>query len=165
MPETKPSTQEAQSGAEYAVFQKDVGTWDAHVIVRPGPGQAEQVSRGVSVSRLAAGGRWLITDFRNETTGFEGHGVYGWDPTKKKYVGTWVDNMRTSLSVSEGTWDEATRTMTYWNELTRPDGNVMRWREVTETRDADTHVFRSLFPGPNGTEFEMMTVTYTRRAP
>jgi hypothetical protein len=149
--------------AEYAVFQKDVGTWDAHVVVRPGPGQPEQVSTGVTVNRLTAGGRWLIADFRNETTGFEGHGVYGWDAMKKKYVGTWVDNMRSSLCVAEGTWDERTRTMTYWNEFTRPDGNVLRWREVTASPDADTQVFRTFFPGPDGTEFEAMTVTYTRR--
>jgi len=163
MSQPKPSSQEPQAGAESAVFQKDVGTWDAHVVVRPGPGQAEQVSRGVRVNRLVAGGRWLVSEFRNETTGFEGHGVYGWDAVKKKYVGTWVDDMRSFLAISEGTWDEKTRTMTYWNELTRPDGNVMRWREETETRDADTQVFRSLFAGPDGAEFEAMTVTYTRR--
>jgi len=163
MSQTQSPPQQPQLGAEYAVFQKDVGTWDAHIVVRPGPGQPEQVSRGVTVNRLVAGGRWLVTEFRNETTGFEGHGVYGWDATKKKYVGTWVDDMRSFLSVAEGTWDEQARTMTYRNELTRPDGNVMRWREVTESRDADTQVFRTLFAGPDGSEFEAMTVTYTRR--
>jgi hypothetical protein len=53
--------------------------------------------------------------------------------------------------------------MTFWHEMKRPDGGLMRWREVTEMRGADTQVFRSFIPLPDGTEFEMMTVTYTRR--
>jgi hypothetical protein len=152
-----------QPGAEHAVFQKDVGTWEAEVEVRPGPGAPPQRSRGVAVNRLACGGLWLVTEYKSEGTGFEGHGLYGWDPAKKKYVGTWVDNMRTTLALAEGTWDAGSRTMTYWHELKRPEGSVMRWREVTQTRDADTQVFRSFIPLPDGTEFEMMTITYTRR--
>ena len=59
--------------------------------------------------RLACGGLWLISDFLNETTGFEGHGVHGWDPRKKAYVGTWVDTMRTFLGLVEGSYDPAAR--------------------------------------------------------
>ncbi|HYO59183.1 hypothetical protein [Archangium sp.] len=35
---------------------------------RAGHRQPEQVSKGFTVNRLVAGGRWLITDFRNETS-------------------------------------------------------------------------------------------------
>ncbi len=56
------------------------------------------------------GGSSLVIDFANDS-GFQGHGVYGWDPAKQKYVGTWVDPMRTFLSPMEGTWDAATKTM------------------------------------------------------
>lgn len=163
MPQPQPQFQVPQAGAEHAVFQKDVGTWDAQVEVRPGAGVAPQSSKGVMVSRLICGSQWLVMDFKIESSDFEGHGLYGWDPAKKKYVGTWVDSMRTTLAQAEGTWDAATRTMTFWNELKLPNGNLMRWREVTETRDADTQVFRSFMPTPDGKEFETLTVTYTRR--
>jgi hypothetical protein len=146
---------------ELEVFQKDVGTWDATVEVRVSPGAEPMVSKGVSTSRLAFGGRWLITDFENET-GFGGHGVYGWDPGKQRYTGVWVDPMRTSLTVMEGTYDAEARKMTMHGELKRADGSTLAWREVTETVDADTQVFRSFMPGPDG-EFEMMKVTYRRR--
>jgi hypothetical protein len=139
---------------EQDVFRKDVGTWDAELEIRPEPGQPPQRSQGVSVGRLIAGGRWLVVDFKNQTTGFEGHGVYGWDAAKKKYVGTWVDDMRASLTVLEGDWDPAQRTMTFHAE---------RWREVTTTVDDDTQIYRLFFPGPDGKDFEMMTVTYRRR--
>ena len=147
---------------ELAVFQKDVGTWDAEVEIRPAPGAPAQLSRGVAVSKLIAGGRWLITDFKNETSGFEGHGVYGWDAGRKQYTGVWVDPARSSLVVANGTWDAAKRTLTFSAEAKFGERTI-QWREVTESRDADTQVFRSLFPVPGGADFEMMTVTYRRR--
>ena len=147
---------------ELKVFEKDVGTWDADVEVRPMPGAPLIPSRGLMVNRLIGGGRWLVSDFTNETSGFQGHGVYGYDPAKKKYTGVWVDNARTFLAVAEGTWDAATHTMTFDTEIALPDRR-MRWRETTQSKDADTQVFRSLMPTPEGGEFEMMTVTYRRR--
>lgn len=150
-------------GPGHEVLKKDVGVWDAAVEIRLGPGVPPQLSKGVAHNRLACGGLWLVSDFKNETTGFEGHGVYGFDPRKDRYVGTWVDPMRTFLAVGEGTFDPASRTMTMWFETTGPQGKPMRWRETTETRDGDTQVFRSFLPGPDGAEHEVMTVTYVRR--
>jgi hypothetical protein len=164
MSESQQGFQLPQAGVEHAVFQKDVGTWDAQVEVHPAPGAPPQLSQGMMVGRLMCGGQWLVMDFKNETSGFEGHGLYGWDPAKKKYVGTWVDNMRTTLALAEGTWDAATRTMTFWHEMKLPDGRNMRWREVTEGQGADKQVFRSFIPMPDGKDFEMMTITYTRRS-
>jgi hypothetical protein len=149
-------------GPEHEVLRKDVGTWDAVVEVKTGG--PTQVSTGVMVGRLACGGLWLVTDFKNET-GFEGHGVYGFDPVKGKYTGFWVDPMRTGLAPMEGLWDPSTKTMTMVAELVLPGGRTMRWRETTETVDDDTQVWRSLMPGPDGREVEVMKTTYRRRRP
>ena len=157
-----PAFEPPSPGPDHEVLRKDVGVWDATVELRMAPGGPPQVSSGVAKNRLACGGRWLVSDFVNETTGFEGHGVYGYDPRKGSYVGTWVDPMRTFLAVGVGTWDAATRTMTFVIEAELPHG-PMRWRETTETRDADTQVFRSFMPLPGGGEHEVMTVTYRRR--
>jgi uncharacterized protein DUF1579 len=148
--------------AQLAVLAKDVGTWDAEVVVRAGPGAPPLPSRGKSVSRLACGGRWLVTDFDNES-GFEGHGVTGYDPRKGCYVSTWVDNMRTFLAVAEGSWDAEKRTMTFVYSATLPDGRTLRWREETRSVDDDTQLFRQVMPGPDGTEVETLAVTYRRR--
>jgi hypothetical protein len=130
-------------------------------VVRPGPGAPEQRSKGVAHSRLV-GDRWLVTDFKNET-GFEGHGIFGWDAARKAYVGTWVDPMRSFLTVMEGAWDPDTKTMTFRAEAKLPDGHLLSWREQTEHVDENTQVFRQLWALPGG-EHEMMHVTYTRRA-
>src|SRR5262249_23046475 len=139
------------------IFAKDNGTWDAEVIVRPGPGLPEQHSKGVS-EQYTVGGRWLVVDFKNET-GFEGHGIYGWDETRKAFVATWVDPMRTLMTIMEGQWDAAKRTLTLEGRATLPDGRTLEWREVTEHLDENTKVFRQLWGN-----HEMMTVTYRRRS-
>jgi hypothetical protein len=89
-------------------------------------------------------------------------GVYGFDGARGKYVGTWVDPMRRSLVVAEGTWDEATRTMTYWSEI-NAGGRTIRWRETTESVDQNTMIFSTFMPLPDGGGFEMMRITYRRR--
>jgi hypothetical protein len=147
---------------EHEVFKKDVGTWDAEIEVRPGPGAPVQRSRGVSENRLVGGGAWLVTDYRADS-GFEGHGVYGFDQTRNKYVGTWVDSMRRFLVIAEGFWDPEGKKMTYRGEAKMPDGRVVQWREETTTVGKDHQVFRSFLRLPDGSDFEMMTVNYRRR--
>ena len=95
-------------------------------------------------------------------TGFEGHGVYGYNVAGDRFIGTWVDDMRTTLHLGEGTWDAATRTMTYVWKATGPDGQTRTWRETTETISDSHQVFRVLIPLPDGTDFEMMRADYRR---
>ena len=156
----RPAPSPPKPGPEHAVLQKDVGTWDAVVEVKMGG--PPQISKGTMVARLACGGLWLVTEFENET-GFEGHGLYGYDPIKKKYTGLWVDSMRTALAPMEGTWDPSTRTMTLVGEMGLANGSTLRWRETTETRDGDTQIWRFLMAAPDGGEAEVMKTTYTRR--
>lgn len=134
------------------VFEKDVGVWDALVEVYVGPGDT---SKGVMTSRLALGGNWLISDYKGNS-GFDGHGMWTWDATKGKYVGVWADAGTTFLATGEGTWDADKKTMTFFYE-----GKGMKWRQIVETVDQDTQVFRSFVP--HDAAKEMMKVTYTRR--
>ena len=50
------------------------------------------------------GGLWVLSKFEGDFGGmkFEGRGQFGYDPIKKKYVGTWIDSMSPTLSVLEG---------------------------------------------------------------
>jgi uncharacterized protein DUF1579 len=94
---------------------------------------------------------------------FQGHGVEGWDPAKKKYVGTWVDSMSTALSLTESTYDAASRSMSGTLESPGPDGRPMKMRAVTQYTDDDTRVFTMYMPGPDGKEAPSMRITYKRR--
>jgi hypothetical protein len=151
-------------GPEHEVLKNDVGTWDATVEITPAPGAPPMVSKGVETSTLL-GGLWLVTDFKSDMMGqpFMGHGTTGWDSGKKKYVGTWVDTMSSGISLSESTWDPATKTMTGWMEGPDMMGRIVKTKAVSEWKDADTRVFTLYTPGPDGKEVAGFKITYKRR--
>lgn len=144
-----------------AVYDKDVGTWDAEMEIRPGPDAPVIHQRGVSHNRRIAGGRWLVIDYRADS-GFEGHGVYGWDPARSCYVGIWVDSMSSVVARSTGTWDAASRTMTYRTEAEH-GGRTIHYREITQEQADGSLLYRNLVPAPEGGEFEMIRSIYRRR--
>ena len=147
--------------AATAIFAKDEGIWDAEMEIRPAPGAEPFRQKGVSTNKRIAGGRWLVVDFKAET-GFEGHGIYGWDASTEKYTGVWVDSMQTAISRAEGSWDPATKTMTFHVEVMHA-GQKVRYREETKTLPDGSLVYRNLVPTPDGGEYEMIRATYRRR--
>lgn len=144
-----------------SVLQRDAGVWDAEVEIRPRPGAEPVRQRGVSTRTLIGDGRWLIVDWRADG-GFEGHGVYGWDPQRQCYAGTWVDSALASIARVTGEWDEASQTLTYVVEVDH-GGRPLRYREITRTVDDDTRVYSNLVPLPGGGEHEVTRITYRRR--
>ena len=154
-----------KAGPEHEVLKGDVGTWDATVeSYMPGVTQP-LVSKGTETNTLV-GGMWLVTDFKGEMMGqpFQGHGVSGWDPNKKKYVGTWVDTMSTGLGLTESSYDAAAKTMTGTFEGPDPSsGQVTKMKSSVVWKDPNTRVFTMSGPGPDGKDATFMKITYTRR--
>jgi hypothetical protein len=147
--------------AATAVFAKDEGVWDAEMEIRPAPGAAPLRQKGVSTNRRIANGRWLVVDFRADS-GFEGHGIYGWDASSEKYTGVWVDSMQTGISRAEGNWDPGTKTMTFHVEATH-GGRTVRYREETRTQPDGSLFYRHFVPAPEGGEFEMIRTIYRKQ--
>jgi hypothetical protein len=151
-------------GPEHAVFEDVAGTWEARIETFMGPGEPA-VSTGTEVNRVGCGGLCLISDFTGSFMGaaFEGHGTDTWDATKKKYVGTWMDSMTQGLSLSESTYDPATKTMTGWMEGPDMTGNISRSKSTSTMKDADTRVMEMHNVAPDGSETLGMRITYTRK--
>jgi hypothetical protein len=147
-------------GPEHAMLGKDVGTWDATVEMFM-PGAPPSVSKGTEVVTMM-GGFWQLTEFKSEMMGqpFEGRGTTGFDPTKKKYVGTWVDTMTPAYYTVEATYDAATKTLTGWMDGPDQTGVVTKTKETTEWKDADTRVFTMYAPDGKA---PLMKITYKRR--
>jgi Protein of unknown function (DUF1579) len=162
---TKVETPSPKPEREQDLLKRDVGVWDATIESTMEPGGKPNVTKGTETNTLL-GGRWLISDFKAEMMGlpFQGHSVLGYDPAKKKYTGTWVDSMSTTISVLEGTYDPKTRTMTSWMESPGPNGTPMKMRSTSEWKDDETRVFTMHSPAGQGDEFAMMKITYKRRA-
>jgi hypothetical protein len=154
-------------GKEHEHLKQFEGTWNVTHKVQADPTQPAQDSKGgTETCAMKCGGLWLVIDSDGEMMGvpFHGHGVIGYDTVKKKYVGTWVDNMATSIWSMEGSYDEAKKAFTY--KLTGPDpqtGKETSMTMVQTIKDKDNYVMTLSMAGPDGKEAEFMTGTYTRK--
>jgi hypothetical protein len=151
---------DVKAGPEHALLKEWEGTWDATIK------SMGSESKGTLTSKTGLNGIWLLDHFRGDFGGttFEGHGATSYDPAKKKYVNVWIDSMTTTPTVSEGTYDKATKTLTLVGDMPTPDGKSIKTTMTTVTNDADTRTFKLATTGPDGKDVEMMQITYKRRA-
>jgi Protein of unknown function (DUF1579) len=154
--------------AEHKIVTADEGTWDATVKSYQSPDSEPIVSKGVEVNTVVTGGLWLSSVFKGDFGGmaFEGHGQFGYDPSKKKYVGTWIDSFSPSLIVLEGTYSPETKTMTYVGEVGSPtDSSKITYKMVTTTKSDSSRVFTLYMTGTptGGKEAKAMQIEYTKR--
>ena len=152
--------------AEHKILATEEGTWDATVkSYFGGPNAEPTVSKGTEVNTMLAGGLWLVSKFDGEFAGakFEGRGQFGYDSNKGKYVGTWIDSMSPHMSLLEGSYDPATKTMTYTGEGVGPDGkSKYTQRMVTTTKEDGSRVF-TLYMKQDKDEAKFMEITYQKR--
>jgi hypothetical protein len=167
--EAKPKPAEPSKATDpQEVLMRDIGVWDAKIkAYLNGPDAAPNTSDGVETVRLLEGSRWLTIEVQGEFGGmpFRGHGHYGYDPFKKKYVGSWVDNHSVALLISEGTYDEGTKTLTSLGETVDPTGKAAKFKEVCVYKeDGKRHVTMYLQSADTGDKMlKLMERDYTRR--
>ncbi len=155
--------------AEHMILAADEGTWDATVkSYQNGPDSEPMVSKGVEVNTVVTGGLWVVSTFKGDFGGmaFEGRSQFGYDPAKKKYVGTWIGSMSPSLSVLEGSYDADTRTLTYKGDGVCPiDGSKLVQRMVTTTKADGSRDFTLYITGTptGGKEAKVMQIEYVKR--
>jgi Protein of unknown function (DUF1579) len=154
--------------AEHKVLAADEGTWDATVkSFFAGPQEEPMVSKGTETNRLLTGGLWIVSKFEGDIGGmkFEGSGQFGYDPIKKKYVGTWIDSMSPNLSLLEGSYDSKTKTMTYVGDGVDPTGKMkFSQRMVTTYKAEGTRAFTLYMTvAKEAGEVKVMEITYTKR--
>jgi hypothetical protein len=150
---------------ELALLKATEGVWDAKVTMHMAPGVPPEESKGTETVRMSCGGLWAISDFKGDMMGmpFEGHGVSGYDPEKKKYVHLWVDGWTTALHPGEGTASADKKTLTILRQAPDMSGALVAYREVAEMKDADHRTFSLYHPGPDGKEALAMKIEYTRK--
>ena len=152
---------------EMDVLKRDVGEWDCEIRTWSAPGAEPMVTKGKESSRML-GGHWLITDFEGNMMGldFKGHGTYGYDSGKKKYIGTWVDSMGPYMMQTEGTYDTETETLTVAGEAPGPDGkSTFTYTMVTRYKGKNRVMTMFMQPKGSGDDQKMkfFEITYTKR--
>jgi hypothetical protein len=154
----------------YKVLAADAGTWDAAVkMYFQGPNGPATESSGIETSELVSGGKYSRTTFKYKMRNreFEGHGLIGYDPRSKKYVGTWVDNFTTIPSQIQGTYDSTAKTLTIHNTVADPSGSGIKTKQVTTFVDDKTkrlEIFMIVEDGGKTQEIKLMQMTAKKRS-
>lgn len=147
-------------GKEHEVLKKFEGRWDA-VAKGMHEGKKEE-SKGTETVTAGYDGYWYIINYSGTHEGktFLGHGTMGYDPNKKKYVMTWIDNMSPYSMWSEGEADSSGKTFTFTSDGFCPDlGKNATIKTVFEFQD-DKHRTLTFFRD----EKKMATISYTRQS-
>jgi hypothetical protein len=143
-----------------------VGTFDTTVKMYQQPGAPPVAGGGVSENSWALDGRFVEQRFNGTFMGmaFHGIGYTGYDNIKKHYVGSWMDNMTTSMMVSEGTADATGKSITFTSTMDDPmTGKSSPVKETVTVVDDDHHTLEMWGAGPDGKMFKMMEIAYSRK--
>lgn len=152
-------------GDGHAALRHEVGTWDAETKVWMGPDSTPTTSQGTETNRML-GKFWVIGTYESELFGtpFHGQSQVGYDPATKKYIGTWIDSMSSSLNRLEGTMKGNKLTM-YSKGIDPATGKEKVTKMVSTYPDANHKTFVSYDPVPGKKDEwrKTMEITYTKR--
>ncbi|MEZ6061756.1 MAG: DUF1579 domain-containing protein [Planctomycetaceae bacterium] len=151
---------------EHAWLQQFVGEWESESEASMGPGQPSIKGKGAMSSRML-GEFWVVSEITGDIGGGSIHAIQtiGYDPRKKKYVGTWVDSMMNHMWKYEGAVDDSGKLLT----LEAEGPNFMDEKKLTKFRDSyefkspDHIVATSSMQGEDGKWIIFMT-GHIRRA-
>jgi hypothetical protein len=152
---------------EHEWLHRLVGEWTCEAEATMEPGKPPEKSSGTESVRLL-GGLWILAEGQGEMPG-GGHATMmmtlGYDPQRKRYVGTWIGSMMTHLWVYDGSLDAAEKVLTLDAEgpSMAGDGTMAQYRDVIEFKSADHRVLTSHLRGNDGAWRSFMTAHYRRR--
>ena len=151
---------------EHEWLHQLAGQWEADLEVSAGPGKPPLKLKSTENTRRI-GGFWILSESEVTPPGmpFARALTLGYDPQKKKYVGTWVDSTSTHIGKSEGSMDAAGMTLTLEGEMPSPfdPSKSVRVREVIELKSRDLKVITTSLQGEDGNWFTLVTVNARRK--
>jgi hypothetical protein len=148
--------------AEHKILNLFAGGWKAESLYKD-EDMGEFKALGRETSELVCTGKWLVQDLEAEVLGapYRGHGILGFDPNKRRYVGVWIDDQLDHLSLSEGSWDRDARQLTMYAQTRDRYGKPAAQKMVTTFRDDGTR-HEEVFIATGGEETSIYETVYER---
>lgn len=155
-----------QPGKEHDLLQRDVGTWDAEITMWTQGQDAEATkSNGVETVRML-GELWTVRDFEYGFQGqpTHGHGMFTYDPLKKKYQGVWCEAGSPYPAHLKGDYDEASREMTLTMKSRDLAGSLENHKIIIRYVDDGHKTFELQARSKETREYtKIMEIRYTKR--
>ena len=154
---------------EHEWLDQLVGEWTSEADATMEPGKPPERFEGTERVR-SLGGFWILAEGQGDMPGGGAATMLltlGYDPTRKRYVGTWVGSMMTHLWVYDGALDAAGRTLTLEAEGPRmtDQGRMTKYRDVIELESHESRTLTSHVLDDDGTWRRFMTARYRRKKP
>jgi len=156
----------ATPGAAHKRLEPLIGNFKTKGTFWMTPGAPPTTTEGKAVQSWLFDGRFVKQEYTGTFEGqpFSGLGITGYDNADGLYHGIWIDSMGTMMMpVSSGKVDASGKVITfkrrYHNVMA---GGDVTSREVLTITDADHHTYEWHEPGPDGKEFLMFRIEYTR---
>lgn len=152
----------AKPGPEHQRLKRLTGVFAARIKHFAAPDASPQESSGEFLARMDIGGYFLVRAMNFGMQGYQGHGIIGWDPFAKRYVGTWIDSTSPIIYRTDGQFDERGR-FCETSSGADPDGIQRQVRLTTEIVDQNQMLFRMFHLGDDGKEWLVLEIEHTRR--
>jgi len=157
---------QAEPQKEHHWLQKLVGEWTSEMDAAMVPDKPPEKFVGTESVR-SIGGIWTQGEGRGEIPGGGTATMVmtlGYDPARKKFVGTFIGSMMTHMWLYEGDLDASDRVLTLNAE--GPDfsteGRTTKYKDVIEFKSDDHRTLSSHMLMQDGTWVEFMTADYRR---
>jgi Protein of unknown function (DUF1579) len=152
---------------EHQWLGKLVGEWTSEGECTMEPGKPPEKFKGTERVR-SLGGLWILAEGQGEMPGggpVTSLMTLGYDPQRKRFVGTFVASMMTHLWVYDGALDAAERQLSLDTEgpSMSGDGTMAKYRDVIEFRSDDHRVLTAHLRGDDGGWHAFMTAHYRRK--
>jgi len=143
-----------------------VGSWNAKSTMWGDPSKPPEVTEGTAEHTWVLGGRYVEQKFEGQFMGmpFSGIGYTGYDNYKKRYVGVWMDSFGTAMFHTTGSFDASGKILTSTGRMDDfTSGKVITITEKMKIVNKDEIQFEMWGPDPNGKDYLMMKIDYTRK--
>ena len=158
-----PTPQESPEVTEHhKMLTAGAGTWEGTMTTY----MMGETSMPARETVVAVGEFWTHANFECEFMGmpYNGMGALGYDPDKGKFVGTWIDNMTTSLTTMEGDYDPDSRKLTmHWMGPDMAGNMVPHYSENVRSEDGNGYAM-TFFIGEGDAATKQMKIEMTRTA-
>jgi hypothetical protein len=162
----QPGMKTPEPQKEHAWLKRLVGEWTFEGEAMMGPDAPPSTFKGVERVR-SLGELWILCEGEGEMP--EG-GVaktvmtLGYDPQKKRFVGTFVGSMMTNLWIYDGALDASEKVLALDSEgpAMAGDGSIGKYKDTIELKSDDHRVMTSQAQGADGKWTQLMTMTFRR---
>lgn len=150
-------------GEAHEHLAKAAGTWKLTIKMWMEPGSEPEINEGTAEREMIMGGRHLEERITSTAMGmpFQGRGITGYDNVTGKYWGTWIDNMSTSVLVTEG--QREGDAMVFSGKASNPMGGPPTEMKMVSKMEGDDKEVVEIFEMHGGDEVKTMEIIYERQ--